>query len=111
MALVKTDMEIAERYVEVLVDPSLHPIFEMIRSEFECTVREILRVTGQEQLLDRSPVLQRTLNVRAPYIDPLNYLQISLLARHRDDKPVDPLQERALLLTVNGIAAGLKNTG
>jgi len=111
MALVKTDMEIAQRYVEVLVDPSLHPIFEMIRSEFERTVREVLRVTGQEQLLDRSPVLQRTLNVRAPYIDPLNYLQISLMARQRDDEPVDPLQERALLLTVNGIAAGLKNTG
>ena len=111
MALVKTDMEIAERYVEALVDPSLHPIFEVIRTEFERTVREVLRVTGQEQLLDRSPVLQRTLNVRAPYIDPLNYLQISLLARHRDDHAVDPLQERALLLTVNGIAAGLKNTG
>jgi phosphoenolpyruvate carboxylase len=111
MALVKTDMEIAERYVEALVDPSLHPIFEVIRTEFERTLREVLRVTGQEQLLDRSPVLQRTLNVRAPYIDPLNYLQISLLARHRDDHAVDPLQERALLLTVNGIAAGLKNTG
>ena len=111
MALVKTDMEIAERYVKALVDPSLHPIFTVIRDEFERTVREVLKVTGQEQLLERIPVLQRTLNVRDPYIDPLNYLQISLLARHRDNQPVDPLQERALLLTVNGIAAGLKNTG
>ncbi len=111
MALVKTDMEIAQRYVEVLVDPSLHHIFEVIRNEFERTIQEVLRVTGQAQLLDRIPVLQRTLNVRAPYIDPLNYLQISLLARNRGDQPVDPLQERALLLTVNGIAAGLKNTG
>ena len=111
MALVKTDMEIAGRYVEALVDPSLHHIFEIICDEFERTVREVRKVTGQERLLDRSPVLQRTLNVRAPYIDPLNYLQISLLARHRNNQPVDPLQERALLLTVNGIAAGLKNTG
>jgi phosphoenolpyruvate carboxylase len=111
MALVKTDIEIAERYVEVLVDRSLHHIFEAIRDEYERTVREVKKVTGQQQLLDRSPMLQRTLNVRVPYIDPLNYLQISLLDRHRRGQPVDPLQERALLLTVNGIAAGLKNTG
>lgn len=111
MALVKTDMEIAERYVETLVEPSLHHIFEVIRGEFERTVHEVQQVTGQERLLDRNPVLQRTLDVRAPYIDPLNYLQISLLDRHREGQTVDPLQERALLLTVNGIAAGLKNTG
>ena len=111
MALVKTDMDIAERYVTALVDPSLHRIFETIKSEYERTMREVLAVTSQRQLLDRSPVLQRTLNVRAPYIVPLNYLQISLLARHRSGSTTDPLQERALLLTINGIAAGLKNTG
>lgn len=111
MALVKTDIAIAERYVHALVDPSLHHIFGSIRSEFELTRSEVLRVTGQERLLDRSPVLQRTLSVRAPYIDPLNYLQISLLARHRGEEETDMLHERALLLSINGIAAGLKNTG
>ncbi len=111
MALVKTDMDIAARYVNSLVDSSLHHIFETIRTEFELTMSEVLRVTGQEKLLDRSPVLQRTLDVRAPYIDPLNYLQISLLQRHRSGQKTDPLQERALLLSINGIATGLKNTG
>ncbi len=111
MALVKTDISIAERYVEALVDPSLHHVFEMVKGEFERTMREVLRVTGQERLLDRSPVLQRTLSVRAPYIDPLNYLQISLLKRSRSEEQTDPLHARALLLSINGIAAGLKNTG
>jgi phosphoenolpyruvate carboxylase len=74
-------------------------------------MKHVLAITKQEHLLDRSPVLQRTLDVRAPYIDPLNYLQISLLARHRSNQEMDSLEERALLLTINGIAAGLKNTG
>lgn len=111
MALVKTDMSIAERYVQSLVDPSLHGIYDVIRSEFERTMEQVLQVTGQKRLLDRSPVLQRTLEVRAPYIDPLNYLQISLLERHRSSDETDPLHQRALLLSINGIAAGLKNTG
>ena len=71
----------------------------------------MLETTGQAELLDHQPTLQRTLRVRAPYIDPLNYLQIALLARHRSGSEQDPLLERALLLSVNGIAAGLKNTG
>jgi phosphoenolpyruvate carboxylase len=111
MALVKTDMSIAERYVDALVDPALHHIFQTIRDEFARTLKHVLAITQQTHLLDRSPVLQRTLEVRAPYIDPLNYLQISLLARHRSSQQMDPLEERALLLTINGIAAGLKNTG
>ena len=111
MALVKTDMDIAERYVDALVDPSLHHVFEKIRGEFDRTMEQVLAVTSQNRLLDRSPVLQRTLAVRAPYIDPLDYLQISLLARQRSGQDADPLSARALLLSINGIAAGLKNTG
>ncbi|HEX5139323.1 MAG TPA: phosphoenolpyruvate carboxylase, partial [Dehalococcoidia bacterium] len=67
--------------------------------------------TGQNELLDRLPVLQRTLRVRAPYIDPLNYLQVLLLRRMRSGTERDPLLRRSLLLSINGIAAGLKNTG
>jgi phosphoenolpyruvate carboxylase len=110
MTLAKTDMEIARRYVEALAPPERRDIFDVILGEHERSMSQTLAVTGQERLLDRNPVLQRTLNVRAPYIDPLNYLQISLLARQRagDD---DPMLRRALLLSINGIAAGLKNTG
>jgi phosphoenolpyruvate carboxylase len=111
MTLAKTDIEIAERYVETLVEPGLRGIFEQIRAEHDRTLREVLSVTGQKRLLDHNPVLQRTLSVRAPYIDPLNYLQISLLERHRSSSEADQLLQRALLLSINGIAAGLKNTG
>lgn len=113
MPLVKSDMAIARRYVETLVQPELHPIFDEINSEFGRSKAQVLRVSGQSDLLDRQPTLQRTLRVRAPYIDPLSYLQIVLLDRHRkaSDAEADPNLERALLLTVNGIAAGLKNTG
>jgi phosphoenolpyruvate carboxylase len=112
MSLTKTDMDIAERYVQQLVDPSLHHIFDDIREEHARTMHCIQELTGQTQLLDRFPVLQRTLRVRAPYIDPLNYLQILLLRRMRSDtQHADPVLRRSLLLSINGIAAGLKNTG
>ncbi|MCH7734187.1 MAG: phosphoenolpyruvate carboxylase [Chloroflexi bacterium] len=111
MPLVKSDVEIARRYVGELVRPELHPIFDDIAAEFELARGAVLKITGQTELLDHQPTLQRTLRVRAPYIDPLNYLQIALLARHRSGSEPDPLLERALLLSVNGIAAGLKNTG
>jgi len=111
MTLVKSSMEIAGRYVATLVDPSLHHIFEGIKEERNRAVQELIRITGQENLLDHQPVLKRTLAVREYYVDPLNYLQVSLLARRRSSDDVDPSVERALLLSINGVAAGLKNTG
>jgi phosphoenolpyruvate carboxylase len=110
MALVKTDMEIAARYVQELVRPALHEIFTDIRDEYERTLRQVKRLTRQEELLDKLPVLQRTLRVREPYIDPLNYLQVLLLRRLRHGEAEDGLLYRSLLLSINGIAAGLKNT-
>jgi len=111
MTLVKSSMEIAGRYVATLVDPSLHHIFEGIKEERNRAVQELIRITGQENLLDHQPVLKRTLAVREYYVDPLNHLQVSLLARRRSSDDVDPSVERALLLSINGVAAGLKNTG
>ncbi len=111
MTLVKSSMEIAGRYVDALVDPSLHHIFDEIKRERNRAVNEVLAITGQKNLLDHQPVLKRTLAVREYYVDPLNYLQVSLLARRRSSDRDDPLVERALLLSINGIAAGLKNTG
>jgi phosphoenolpyruvate carboxylase len=111
MTLVKSSMEIAGRYVDTLVDPSLHHIFEDIKGERNKSVQELLRITEQENLLDHQPVLKRTLAVREYYVDPLNYLQVSLLARRRSSDETDPSVERALLLSINGVAAGLKNTG
>jgi phosphoenolpyruvate carboxylase len=115
MTLAKTDMNIAGDYVRRLAPEALHHVFHKIRDEWELTIAELLAITGQDDLLGANPVLQRTLRVRAAYLAPLHYLQIALLERWRADRATDdePDEEvaRALLLTVNGIAAGLRNTG
>ena len=111
MTLAKTDLSIAQRYVDELVDPSLHKIFDQIKAEFELTVNELLLMTNKTEILGNQPILARTLQIRDTYLAPLQLLQISLLKRVRNQKEVDPLLARALLLTINGVAAGLRNTG
>ena len=111
MALAMTDLRIAEFYVDNLVEPGLQSIFDDIRLEYEVTVREVLRLLGTTTLLARHPVLRNTLAVRAVYLEPLHHLQVELLAQRRRERATDPDLDRALLLTVNGIAAGLRSTG
>jgi phosphoenolpyruvate carboxylase len=114
MTLVKTDLDLAGQYVGRLVPRDLHYLFDVIRAEHDLAVAEILRVTGQATLLAANPILERTLEVRDAYLAPLHLLQVALTARYREDREAgrpDPAVARALLLTVNGIAAGLRNTG
>ncbi|HLI56229.1 MAG TPA: phosphoenolpyruvate carboxylase, partial [Actinomycetota bacterium] len=115
MTLAKVDLEIAAYAVRTLVDPAHWPLFEMVRAEHELTVREVLRLTGQQELLDRQPDLQRAIALRRPQLDPICYLQIGLLQRLRaglaSGAEPEPLLRRALLLSLNGVAAGLGNTG
>ena len=111
MTMAKTDLKMARKYVEALVDTDLHHFLKIIETEFELTVSELLLLTRKEKLLGDQPILARTLQVRDAYLAPLHMLQVTLLNKVRSDENADPLIRRALLLTINGVAAGLRNTG
>ena len=111
MVLSKTDMGIASRYAELVPDEQLRrKIFDEIKAEWQRTIDMLFAITGSTTLLTDNPTLARSLATRIPYIDPLNHLQVSLLHRHRAGE-TDELVKRAIHLTINGIAAGLRNSG
>jgi phosphoenolpyruvate carboxylase len=112
MALAKADFQIARQYAERLAGPKRRKIFDEIEKEFVRTRRLLLSVTEQDELLEKTPVLRRSIDVRNPYVDPMSYLQVELLDRYRKKgAPEDDELLYAILLTINGIAAGLRNTG
>ena len=114
MTLAKTDLHTAEHYVSSLVDPELRHFFEEIKREYQLTVEEILLLTQKNALLGDQPILAQTLAIRDVYLRPMQLLQVSLLQKVRNgskDQSTDDVLNRALLLTINGIAAGLRNTG
>ena len=111
MVLSKSDIGIASRYAELVEDASLRDvIFPRLRAEWQDSIDALLAIMGQQALLERNPLLARSIRNRFPYLDPLNHVQIELLKRHRSGDTDDRVVQ-GIHLTINGIAAGLRNTG
>ena len=114
LSLAKADMSVARRYASLAGGREAERIWARVEAEYGLTVELLLRVTGRSRLLDDVPAIQRSVALRNPYVDSLSELQVRLLSRLRATPPDDPAHGRLLQLvqlTVNGVAAGLQNTG
>ncbi len=111
MVLAKSSIAIASRYAELVPDAALREsIFGRIRREWHSSIETLLDIMGHERLLQGNPLLERSVRHRFPYLDPLNHVQVELLKEHRANNP-DEQVLRGIQLTINGISAGLRNTG
>jgi phosphoenolpyruvate carboxylase len=111
MVLAKTDLAIASRYAALVTDEALREqIFPRLRAEHRATVQNLLSITRAGHLLQSNPLLARSIRNRFPYLDPLNHIQVELLRRYRAGDR-DDRTKRGIHLTINGIAAGLRNSG
>jgi phosphoenolpyruvate carboxylase len=111
MVLAKSNIAIASRYAELVADPKLrHAVFSRLRAEWHDSIDTLLAIMGQKALLERDPLLARSIRNRFPYLDPLNHMQIDLLKRYRAGD-ADENVVQGIHLTINGIAAGLRNSG
>jgi phosphoenolpyruvate carboxylase len=116
MALAKADFGIARLYASLVEDEALRDrVFAMLEAEFNLTHRMLLEITQQKTLLENNPVLERSIRLRNPYVDPMSLIQVELIRRKRaeiaEGKPDSPELNRAISATINGISAGLRNTG
>ena len=115
MVIAKSDLAIAQRYVELVEDKKLgRRIFSLIRAEWQRTNDALSLITGEKQRLASNPSLARSIEHRFPYLDPLNHLQVELMRRYRERREGDPGMERmrrGIHISINGVAAGLRNTG
>ena len=116
MSLLKADMDIAALYVDLVPDKAMaNEIFTLIKAEYQKTREAVLSISGHQNLLDAEPITQHAVQLRNPYVDPLNFIQVEMLRRLRALPDSEENQAQALRevirLTINGIAAGLRNTG
>jgi phosphoenolpyruvate carboxylase len=115
MVIAKSDLGIAARYVDLVEDKRIgKKIFGKIQLEWQRTQDALTLITGNESRLAGNPSLARSIEHRFPYLDPLNHLQVELMRRYRkrkDGEPVNERVQRGIHLSINGVAAGLRNTG
>ena len=110
MVLAKSDMEVASYYSQLVEDPEGQAIFLTLEAEWQRTKDLLLQIEGEEQLLAQNNYLRDSLAMRLPYFNALNYLQVELIRRSRQE-PLSPLASKILHITINGIATGLRNSG
>jgi phosphoenolpyruvate carboxylase len=111
LGMAKCDFSIARLYSDLVEDAGLRErMFGLLSEEFERTRAAVLRVTNQAELLESNPVLARSIQLRNPYVDPMSLIQVELLRRKRAGEDTPELNY-ALAATINGISAGLRNTG
>jgi phosphoenolpyruvate carboxylase len=111
MVLAKSSIAIASRYAELVPDVGLREnIFGRISREWHTCIRTLLDIMGNDRLLQSNPLLERSIRNRFPYLDPLNHVQVELLKEHRAQNP-DQQILRGIQITINGISAGLRNSG
>lgn len=116
MSLLKADMGIAALYSQLApVQASAQQIFDRVRAEYDRTVEAVLQATHHANLMDSDPIIQRSIQLRNPYVDPLNYIQVDMLRRLRalpdqESAEAEDMRE-VIVMTINGIASGLRNTG
>jgi phosphoenolpyruvate carboxylase len=109
MVLAKADPQVAKLYDQHLVDPRLHPLGESLRSKYQQIVNAVLELTDHQRLVEHEPFVLQGIIVRNPYVDPLNILQVEILSRIRNGET--GIIEDALIMAINGISAGMRNTG
>ena len=111
MVLAKSSIAIASRYAELVPDQALRErIFGRIRREWHLVIESLLDIMEQDRLLQSNPLLERSVRHRFPYLDPLNHVQVELLKEHRTENSTEQVL-RGIQITINGISAGLRNTG
>jgi phosphoenolpyruvate carboxylase len=111
MVLAKAEPAVAARYESVLAPPEIQSFGRELRKKITDAVRGVLEITGHDFLLQENPVLRRSIDVRNPYVDPINFIQVEILKELRQAKSPNQKLLDALLLTFNGVAAGMRNTG
>lgn len=110
MVLSKSNMEIAEKYAGLCEDEATRSVFDIIKKEWELTKEVILQIEGHSKLLEDNPSLESSLDYRLPYFNVLNYVQLEMIKRGRQEK-LSGIYESIIHITINGVASGLRNSG
>lgn len=110
MVLSKSNMRIAKQYADLCEDEQVKSVFDIINQEWELTKKVILQIEGHDELIEDAPTLKKSLEYRMPYFNILNYIQLEMIKRDREDV-IQGVYQSIIPITINGVASGLRNSG